>query len=57
MRYQRIADAQAQIVGVPSSFLVSPSPVRAKRSSAVRMRIAVSGRIVFGGGADRKRRN
>ncbi len=37
-----VADAQAQLAVLPSSFLMSPSPVRAKRSSAVRMRMAVS---------------
>ena len=38
-----VADAQAQLARCClASFLMSPSPVRAKRSSAVRMRMAVS---------------
>jgi hypothetical protein len=37
-----VADAQAQFAGLSLEFFTSPSPVSAKRCSAVRMRIAVS---------------
>jgi hypothetical protein len=37
-----VADAEAEFAGVSLELLMSPSPVRAKRSKAVRMRMAVS---------------